>query len=128
MFSTLHYFSPTGLKREIIHTKQNVDEFNKFVIKYRSQKRKWEHYKAYKKANKASAEYSAGLDKSSKLINLNVTVTDLNDNSPVKARAPTSQPSSPVRQASSPKVTDKVGLALNITETAPGSPGSPVPV
>ena len=44
MFSTITTYSPTGLKRKEPHNKQNQIKYNRFIVKERERRLKWELY------------------------------------------------------------------------------------
>ena len=44
MFGTVSYYSPTGLERKVILTKNNVSDYNRFVIKHNDRRKRWQNF------------------------------------------------------------------------------------
>ena len=44
MFSTITTYTPTGMKREMPHTKRNMDLYNKFLLKQKEKRALWEEF------------------------------------------------------------------------------------
>ena len=46
MFSTITAYTPTGKKIEKPHTKQNMDLYNKFLLKQKERRARWETFQS----------------------------------------------------------------------------------
>ena len=81
MFSTITAYTPTGKKIEKPHTKQNMDLYNKFLLKQKERRARWEAFQNQRRRKRDSqspvAEFTPGPMRDSDLLNLKVTVQNI---------------------------------------------------
>ena len=81
MFSTITAYTPTGKKIEKPHTKQNMDLYNKFLLKQKERRARWEAFQNQRRKRldpqSPVAEFTPGFVRDSDLLNVKVTVQNL---------------------------------------------------